>query len=202
MIPLNKFKKVKPAIMRFIRENNLDSLVDVALFIIITLTIHYSYRFWANQLQYVPVADLISSGRKWLSWQVYLQSIWFVDHVLGIDFTAVDQNSTMYFANNGFIAVNSSCSGFKQMLQFGLLMLVFPGPWKHKLWYIPMGIIIMHLTNLFRITGLSVIVVNWPEYWDFSHDYLFRPFFYVVIFSLWVIWVERFRGRVKKTKAE
>ena len=202
MTPIEKIINSKSAVMRFIREKNLDSLLDVALFIIITLTIHYTYRFWANQLQYVPVGDLIASGREWLSWQVYVQSIWFVEHVLGIDFTAVDQNSTMYFPNNGFIAVNRSCSGFKQMLQFGLLMLVFPGPWKHKLWYIPMGIFIMHLTNLFRITGLSVVIINWPDYWDFSHDYLFRPFFYVVIFSLWVIWTERFRGSTKKTKAE
>lgn len=202
MNPIEKLRKTKSASMRLIRENNLDSLLDVALFIIITLTIHYSYRFWANQLHYFPVADLIASGREWLSWQVYVQSTWFVEHVLGIDFTAVDQNSTMYFPNNGFISVNRSCSGFKQMLQFGLLMMVFPGPWKHKLWYIPMGIFIMHLTNLFRITGLSVVIINWPEYWDFSHDYLFRPFFYVVIFSLWVIWTERFRGRMKKTKAE
>jgi hypothetical protein len=34
---------------------------------------------------------------------------------------------------------------------------------------------------------------NWPQHWDFSHDYLFRPFFYLVIFLLWVWWVEKIR---------
>ncbi len=56
-----------------------------------------------------------------------------------------------------------------------------------------MGIVIVHLTNLFRITGLAVITVTIPQYWEFAHDYLFRPFFYVVIFFLWVWWVEKFR---------
>ena len=51
----------------------------------------------------------------------------------------------------------------------------------------------MHLTNLFRMVGLAVVMNNWPEYWDFSHDNLFRPFFYLVIFLLWVWWVEKIR---------
>jgi exosortase/archaeosortase family protein len=77
------------------------------------------------------------------------------------------------------------------MIQFVLLFLIFPGPWRKKLWFIPLGLLIVHLTNLFRIAGLSVVTVTVPEYWDFSHDYLFRPFFYVVIFLLWVWWVEK-----------
>lgn len=195
-------EKVKTRINRFSGKYNIEPLVDVALFIIITLIIHYAYRFWANQMHYLPIHDLITSGREWLSNQVYYQSAWFVQHVLGIEFTGVDKTSTLYFANSGYIAVNQSCSGFKQILQFALLMLVYPGPWKHKLWYIPLGVLIVHLTNLFRIIGLSVVITRWPDYWEFSHDNLFRPFFYVVIFSLWVIWVERFRQRSKKQRQE
>lgn len=194
-------KRNKRAFSNFIRRHRLEALTDVALFIIITLVIHYSFRYWANQLHFYPVKALYFSLSSWLSEQVYVQSIWFVEHVLKIPFTAVDQTRTMYFANSGYIAVNSGCSGFKPMLQFMLLMMIYPGPWRHKLWFIPMGLFIVHLTNLFRITGLSVVIVQWPDYWDFSHDYMFRPFFYVVIFSLWVWWVERFRPVTKKTKA-
>jgi exosortase/archaeosortase family protein len=197
------FRSVVEKTNIFIKKHQLDALTDVALFILITLVIHYSYRFWANQLHYAPVKDLMMSGHRWLADQVYIQSIWLVDHVLGIDFTSVDQNSTLYFPNNGYIAVNRSCSGFKQILQFALLMMVYPGSLKQKFWYIPLGIVIVHITNLFRITGLSVVIIHWPAYWDFSHDYLFRPFFYVVIFSLWVLWVERIsrlKTRFEKTK--
>jgi exosortase/archaeosortase family protein len=194
-------KRNKRAVSDFIRRHRLEALTDVALFIIITLVIHFSFRYWASQFHFYPVTELYFSLSSWLSEQVYAQSIWFVEHVLKIPFTTVDQTCTMYFANSGYIAVNSSCSGFKPMLQFMLLIMIYPGPWRHKLWFIPMGLFIVHLTNLFRITGLSVVIVQWPDYWDFSHDYLFRPFFYVVIFSLWVWWVERFRPMTKKTKA-
>jgi len=76
-------------------------------------------------------------------------------------------------------------------------MLLYPGPWKHKLWFIPVGVFIVHLTNLFRIIGLSVVLINYSDYWKFSHDNLFRPFFYVVIFIMWVIWVEYFYKKKK-----
>ena len=181
------------------RRYQLDALKDVILFILITLIIHYSYRFWANQLHFAPIRDWMVAMREWMSLQVYEQSLWIVRHLTGIEFTAVDQNTTFYFANNGYIAVNQSCSGFKQILQFALLMMVYPGLWKRKLWYIPAGILIVHLTNLFRISGLSVVIVHFPKYWDFSHDYLFRPFFYVVIFAMWVFWVEKI-GRPQKEK--
>ena len=97
----------------------------------------------------------------------------------------------MYFPNQCIMYINESCSGLKQMLQFSLLMILFPGPWIKKLWFIPLGIIVMHLTNLFRVVGLAVVMNTRPQYWDFSHDYIFRPIFYVVIFGLWLYWVER-----------
>jgi exosortase/archaeosortase family protein len=185
------FSDTKLKAQEFIRRHRLDVFTDVIMFIIITLVIHYSYRYWANQLDYAPVKQQVYDLEGEMAELVYYPSVWFVKNVLRIEITTVDQIKTMYFSNNGYIAVNRSCSGFKQILQFVLLMLVFPGPWKRKLWFIPLGVFVVYLTNIFRITGLSVVIIVWPQYWDFSHDYLFRPFFYVVIFMLWVWWVEK-----------
>lgn len=177
----------------FVKEKKLQPLVDVAIFITLTLVIHYSYRYWANELHYAPVTNAIEAMHDYLSQRVFIESSWFVQNILGMEITTL--NRTMYWGNEGYIAINHGCSGLKQMLQFALLMMIFPGPWKHKLWYIPLGIFIVHLTNLFRIIGLAVVLVTVPDYWDFSHDYIFRPFFYVVIFSLWVYWVEKIKNK-------
>jgi len=128
--------------------------------------------------------------------QVFLPSAWFVEHIIGYDIKTL--NNTLYFPNNGYIAVEGSCSGLKQFYQWIFLMLLFPGPWKQKLWYIPMGFLVIHLTNIFRIIVLSVVVMNWPQHWDFIHEWIMRPFFYVVIFVMWVIWIEKFRYPKKK----
>lgn len=174
---------------KFIKKNKLNVLRDVILFALITLAIHYSYRFWVRQ-DYWPVPGVMHSAHDAMSEQVYRQSVWFIDRVLPIPFTTGEPR-LMLFENGGYVGINESCSGLKPMIQFVLLFLIFPGPWKKKLWFIPLGLLIVHLTNLFRISGLSVVTVTVPEYWDFSHDYLFRPFFYVVIFLLWVWWVEK-----------
>lgn len=175
-----------------LKNKKLEPIIDVALFILVTLIIHFSYRFWVTQ-GYFPIKELVWTIHDHLSQRVFVESSWFLQHVLGMDITLADR--TMYWSNQGYIAINHGCSGLKQMIQFALLMMVFPGPWKHKLWYIPMGILIVHLTNLFRIIGLGVVLVTVPDYWDFSHDYIFRPFFYVVIFSLWVFWVEKLKKK-------
>lgn len=187
-----KMKKLTGELNKIIKKYKLHVLKDVMIFIVITLTIHFAYRYWANSAHYWPVAKMMTTAHESMADLVFNQSAWVIDHILNIPFTTDDR--TFYFENNGFIAINQSCSGLKPILQFILLMLLFPGPWKHKSWFIPMGVVIVHLTNLFRISGLAVVTITRPEYWDFAHDNLFRPFFYVVIFLLWVWWAEKFRA--------
>jgi exosortase/archaeosortase family protein len=185
-------KKLYEEISKSIKKYKLDVLKDVIIFIIITLAIHYSYRFWANKIHYWPVSVQMNLAHDKAAGIVYDQSVWIIRNILSIP-VSLEENRLIRFENNGFIAIDLGCSGLKPILQFLLLMLIFPGPWKHKAWFLPLGVLIVHATNLFRICGLAVITVTIPEYWDFSHDYLFRPFFYVVIFLLWVWWVEKFR---------
>ena len=180
---------------KIIIKYKLHVLRDVAIFVIITLAVHFGYRYWANQAHYWPVQRQMNKAHDFFTGKVYNQSVWLIDNVLNIPIRTDDEGRVMYFENGGYIGINHGCSGLKPMLQFILLMLLFPGPWRHKAWFIPMGVFIVHLTNLFRITGLSVVTISIPEYWDFAHDNLFRPFFYVVIFFLWVWWTERFRSK-------
>ena len=186
-------KKFFEEINKSIKKYKLYVLKDVILFVVITFAIHFLYRYWANKTDYWPVSKLMHTSHDRAAQIVYDHSIWIIDNMLGIPFTTGEKR-VLYFQNNGFIGINESCSGLKPILQFILLLLIFPGPWKHKAWFIPMGVVIVHLTNLFRISGLAVVTITIPQYWDFAHDNLFRPFFYVVIFFLWVWWVERFRN--------
>ncbi len=190
-------KKFIEEIGKSIKKYKLHVLKDVLIFVIITLTIHYSYRYWARK-QYWPVTSVMNASHEFMSQKVYDQSTWLIDNLLGIPITVDETGRVIYFENNGFIGINHSCSGLKPILQFVLLMLLFPGPWRHKAWFIPMGVMLVHLTNLFRISGLAVVTITVPQYWDFAHDNIFRPFFYVVIFLLWVWWVERFRSKAPR----
>jgi exosortase/archaeosortase family protein len=181
-------------ILEFFRKNPI--ILDVLIFAGIILGFHFFYRAWANWWCFWPLKDVIVFLRDQLADLLFMQSTWLDTHLLGLDLIKEDRK--MIFPGYGYISINLSCSGFKQMMQFLVLMLVFPGPWKHKLWFIPLGFVVVQLTNLFRITGLSLITIHCTDYWHFAHDNLFRPFFYVMMFLMWVWWVEKFKGKKQK----
>lgn len=181
-----------------IRKHRLYSLKDVALFIIITAAIHFAWKWWQVGFEFAPITQFMYDIMVAMASEVYRESSWIISGMIEIEKVEISLN--MIFPEGSMMWVNSGCSGLKQMIQFTLLMLIFPGPWKKKLWFIPLGIAVMHLTNIFRIVGMALVVDNWPQHGDFSHDYIFRPFFYLVIFLLWVWWVEKLR--LKKTHSQ
>jgi exosortase/archaeosortase family protein len=167
---------------------------DVTLFIVITLAFHFLFRAIAPGLDKIQVWQKATLFFQNL---LFDNSTWIIKHILGLEFLK-DGLKMTFVANNGYILVSSGCSGLKIFLQFIVLMILFSGPWKHKLWFIPAGLVIIHLTNIFRIVGLAQVTISFPQYWNFSHDYFFRPLFYVVIFTMWVIWVEYFCTKKEK----
>ena len=185
--------RTKTSIGKYLKDQRLYGYKAVALFIIITVVIHFAWKFWQNSFEYAPITQFMYDLMVWMSTEVYRESSWIISGMIEIE--KVETSLNMIFPEGSMMWVNSGCSGLKQMMQFALLMMVFPGPWKKKLWFIPLGLVIMHITNIFRIVGMAIVIDNWPQYGEFSHDYIFRPLFYVVIFLLWVWWVEKLRPR-------
>jgi len=174
----------------------LKPLFDTFLFVFLTLVIHYTYRYWEINLhREIFGFQLIPDGVfVWFTEMVYQNTRFVVDLLLPVE----TMKHTLYFPNQCSVTIVQSCSGVKQILQFALLILIYPGPWKHKAWFIPAGILVVHLTNVFRLSGLCVVMNYWPQHWHFAHDYPFRVIFYVVIFFLWVIWNDKFYHRKEK----
>ena len=183
----------------FVSKHKLFAFREVLLFMIITLAIHYAYRYWAQDLRYAPVPKTMFMLEEHMTQTLYVHSKWIIIRIPFLDIIYVDDAERVIgFASNGYTGINHSCSGFKQMLQLILLFLLYPGPWKHKLWYIPMGVVVIYIVNVIRIVTLCIVMNYNPGYFEFTHDYIVRPFFYIVIFALWVIWVEKvYTRRIK-----
>lgn len=197
-------KKISSKLDQFFKKYHLYAFKDVAIFMIILVIFHVLWRTFIGDILTV---DFIRNSANWLARQVYLEAAWFLS-VTGVNVTAFDeltisgglkQNVFFYAENSGFVYVNLSCSGLKQFYQWFFLILLYPGPWKQKLWFIPVGILIVHLVNVFRIIAMVFVTMLIPQHWDFVHDWVLRPFFYVVMFFLWVWWNERFYLKSKKS---
>lgn len=192
---MNKLKKISEKTSAFIEKEKLRPLVDVFIFVVIIYGFHL---IWKALLPYFTNMGFYQSSTNFMEQHVYNQSTWFIKNILGIEFNTIDK--TMYFPDNRFIRITSGCSGLKLFYEWIILMMLYPGPWRPKIWFIPLGMIIVHLTNLFRVIILAVIIMWKPDYWDFSHDYILRPFFYFIMFLMWMFWEEKFRMPLLKMK--
>lgn len=82
------------------------------------------------------------------------------------------------------------CTGIKQTFIFTGIMLFYRGPLLKKLWYIPLGVIILTIYNIIRIGMISILTNGHPERFEFLHDGVFRVIYYAIIFALWLVWEE------------
>ena len=100
--------------------------------------------------------------------------------------------SMLRYDDREILAVYEGCNGLNTMIIFVAFIFAF-GPINKKLWwFIPLGLLIIHLSNLLRITLLFFVAEYRPDFMYFIHKYVFTAILYLVIFLLWVWWVKQF----------
>ena len=171
------------------------STVNVGLFILLIISFHFLYLGW-QAMGYWPVGKLVYSLMVWSVDMVYSQSCWVLDRIFHIDITTFSEQRLIAAMNKdggwARVIIAPECASLKQWMHWIFLMVLFPGPWKHKLWYIPAGLVVIEWTNVVRICGILLMQIPWPNSFHLAHDYIFKFFFYLVIFLMWVLWVEKF----------
>ena len=175
-------------------DKRYQSLFDVGLFFVLIFSFHILYVIWNEYLDYWPIKGTVDRLFAWASALLFNQSTWVLDHVFRVDFFTTGQS--IVFLNHedaySMVTVAPECTSLKQWMHWLFLMLIFPGPWKHKAWYIPLGLVIVELTNVVRIVGITLFLRPFPHDFALAHDVIFKIMFYVVIFLMWMIWVEKF----------
>lgn len=89
------------------------------------------------------------------------------------------------------VYIKNFCLGINTMFVFFALIVGFPGRWKDRLWFIPLGVIGIHLINIIRIVALclAIILSSTPE--NFKHHEIFDAIAMVFIFLMFMVWVKR-----------
>jgi len=107
----------------------------------------------------------------------------------------MQRNNILIFENRNAVRIIWGCTAIKQAYIFFCIIAFTRGSWKNKLWYIPLGLLVVHLFNLFRMTIIVAMTKNYPEWFHFLHDFLFKYTFYGVIFLMWLLWDEVLRKK-------
>mgnify|MGYP002864206364 FL=1 len=92
--------------------------------------------------------------------------------------------------NHG-VWIGEPCNGLKLFGVFAIFILAFPGEIKHKIWYIPLGISLLHIINVIRIAILTILSAYNPYLLNFNHNITFQLIIYSFIFLLWYIWTKK-----------
>ncbi|MFZ6012218.1 MAG: exosortase family protein XrtF [Bacteroidota bacterium] len=120
--------------------------------------------------------------------------------------TYVEQNTvgpTVLLKENGRVMLNifEGCNGINVMIIFVAFIVAFGGPRKPMLWFLILGLAIIHVSNLFRISLLYYVARFFRDYFYYVHKYFFTGILYLIVFALWTMWVLRFNDK-KASKLE
>lgn len=131
----------------------------------------------------------ISAPFNWMAKHVAHLSI-FILNVLGSE--VILKPGNIFQHSNGYtVQIVWACTGLKQMYIFFCIIAFYRGPWLKKLWFIPLGLFVVYLFNIFRIAFIIGAVEQHPDWFHFLHLYAFKYSFYLIIFLMWVLWEEK-----------
>jgi exosortase family protein XrtF len=158
----------------------------IVLFIVKALSIfliwYVIYELWllpAGDLDRWLSLNIVSVSAGIVQWFGY--EIWTVERIVGI------------YGNAGIELVDG-CTGISAIGLFLGFIIAYPGKWSDRISFSLMGIGVIYLVNIFRIVVLVITQEEWMEFFDFTHDYSTTTIFYIVIFILWMIWVNMSEG--------
>lgn len=92
----------------------------------------------------------------------------------------------------GGLWIGDNCNGMSLFGLFAGFIIAYPGSWKKKILYIPIGIMLIELMNIVRIIALAILDTYSRKWTEFNHTYTFTVIIYGFIFLLWMTWVNRF----------
>ncbi|MEZ5016561.1 MAG: archaeosortase/exosortase family protein [Flavipsychrobacter sp.] len=95
------------------------------------------------------------------------------------------------------IGIADGCNGLALFVVYLGFILCFPVQKKRLFLYCTVGLLIIHILNIARVSGLAYINITFPDYMDFAHHYLFKIMVYGGIFYLWYLYTKPFLHSVK-----
>ena len=141
--------------------------------------------YGAYVTMYAPTSDPITT-------EVTEQSAWVIT-MLGWPATTALQttvaNVPIMYHKQAVVSVYEGCNGINVSIIFLSFLLAFGPPRKSLFWFVPAGLILLHLSNLARIVFLFLVTLYQPRYSYITHKYFFTAAIYAVVFVMWLVWL-------------
>ena len=155
-------------------------------FVVIYIVFVLLYQFYLNHYE----NEVVDPFTRWVAIQVAgLQGLFGFPTVL-VDHLKLH---SILFQTDGKYTTRmvEGCNVISVAILFSAFILAFYKGAKTFL-YVAVGLLILHILNIFRIALLNIIYINYPEYVKVGHDYIFPAIIYGGVIVLWLIWIQFF----------
>ena len=89
--------------------------------------------------------------------------------------------------------LDRGCVGRLVFLTFLAYIIATPASVRRKIIFSSVGCGIIVLLNILRVSMLVAVGHHCPEYFNFTHEYLFKYALYAGVFLMWVVWTNKYR---------
>ena len=192
---INRWKKI-PAEVRSI-------LIKGFAFLVIWKLL---YAFWLapTRLLDKPLTTLVANQSAWVMNLFSTDNPYTVGNTLrqrSNDKQTYTEYGTIFYQNKATINIADPCNGLEFLLLYAWFILVMPGTVKRRIAFLAGGLLLLHISNLFRCWGLVEIYRQYRHSFDFAHHYLFKIIIYSLSFLLWYWYLKAVKKIPEKTHA-
>ena len=154
---------------------------------------------------------------------------WVIHDLLGYENFRI-KGTLLYFEDSLFTTnIVWGCVGIKLLLMFSFIIILYFGPIKKKLWFIPVSLIVLNIINIIRLTIICFVTKEpFPEWFIgvnewyndrtwvnntetfslfykdwfnlFHHDIFTWIYYDGILFLMWLFWEERFNKPYQRLK--
>jgi archaeosortase B (VPXXXP-CTERM-specific) len=107
---------------------------------------------------------------------------------------AVADGSFIHIQGYPALFINHECTGIFVLVIYAAFLLAYPAGWLARFGGIAMGIVVLQIVNVARLSVLTVVASRWPSLFDYFHEYVWQGIFVALLALLvatWIDWVNR-----------
>ena len=154
----------------------------------------FLYLIWLAFRKYTYVYGLDGAFTHNYS-NLYLLVSDFIIRMIGYSPVTDYDSSSMYIPGGNGIIIQYGCLAIGIMFHFVIFIVAYPGSIKGKVWFIPLGLIVIFLVNSVRIALLAWIDCFKSEYFDLFHNFMFSAIIYAIVFVMCLYFVKTVRQK-------
>jgi exosortase/archaeosortase family protein len=160
------------------------SIRVIATFLFL-ITAFFVILTWKPIIQYVDLGAGLAKLAAWMSYGM----LWVLGKAIGFDIHIM---GTIMGSGNFEVDVAPACSGAVPTSIYLAAVFAYPAGWKPKLIGAAIGIGVIHLVNLLRVSALFLIGLYYHQIFHETHVYVAQALVVCVAVALWLYWATRF----------